>query len=67
MLRGLVFLVIASAAFSQGLDTEVLKEIDALIEKGISNKRMPGGVLHLEHKEATYQKSYGNRQLVPEI
>ena len=65
MLRGLVFLVIASAAFSQGLDTEVLKEIDALIEKGISNKRMPGGVLHLEHKKAIYQKSYGNRQLVP--
>ena len=65
MLRGLVFLVIASAAFSQGLDTEVLREIDSLIEKGISNKRMPGGVLHLEHKKAIYQKSYGNRQLVP--
>ena len=67
MLRGLVFFVTASAAFSQGLDLEVLKQIDALIEKGISNKRMPGGVLHLEHKEAIYQKSYGNRQLLPEI
>jgi uncharacterized protein related to proFAR isomerase len=56
VLRGLVFLVIASAAFSQGLDTEVLKEIDALIEKGISNKRMPGGVLHLEHKRGNLSK-----------
>lgn len=65
--RFLVFLASCPAAFSQELDPGVLRQIDVLIEKGVSDEGMPGGVLHLEHREAVYQKSYGNRQRVPEI
>lgn len=65
ILRLLVFLASCSTVFAQGLDPDVLREIDVLIETGVSDKRMPGGVLHLEHKKAIYQKSYGKRQLVP--
>eukprot|EP00521_Asterionellopsis_glacialis_P017518 CAMPEP_0195290876 /NCGR_PEP_ID=MMETSP0707-20130614/6564_1 /TAXON_ID=33640 /ORGANISM="Asterionellopsis glacialis, Strain CCMP134" /LENGTH=381 /DNA_ID=CAMNT_0040351057 /DNA_START=508 /DNA_END=1653 /DNA_ORIENTATION=- len=49
------------------LDKDVLEQIDVLIEEGISDKRIPGGVFHLEHREAIYQKSFGNKQLVPKI
>lgn len=67
ILRLLVFLASCSTVFAQGLDPDVLREIDALIETGVSDKRMPGGVLHLEHREAVFQKSYGKRQLVPVV
>ena len=67
MIRFLVFLAAYSVTYAQGLDLKVLREIDALIEKGISDKRMPGGVLHLEHGEGIDQKSYGQRQLEPVV
>jgi len=67
MFRFFVFFAACSVTFAQGLNPEVLREIDALIAKGVSDKRMPGGVLHLEHGEEIYQKSYGKRQLVPTV
>ena len=67
MIRFLVFLATYSVTYAQGLDLKVLREIDVLIEKGISDKRMPGGVLHLEHGRGIYQKSYGQRQLEPVV
>ncbi len=67
ILRFLVLLATCPGAFAQGLNPGVLREIDDLIEKAISDRRMPGGVLHLEHREEAYQKSYGKRQLVPEV
>ena len=67
MIRFLVFLATYSVTCAQGLDLKVLREIDVLIEKGITDKRMPGGVLHLEHGEGIYQKSYGQRQLEPVV
>ena len=62
-----VFLATYAVVYAQELNPVVLREIDGLIEKGISDKRMPGGVLHLEYKKAIYQKSYGKRQLVPVV
>ena len=67
MIRFFVFLATCSVTYAQGLDFKVLREIDILIEKGISDKRMPGGVLHLEHGEGIYQRSYGQRQLEPVV
>ena len=42
-----------------------LAEIDALIEQGIADHRMPGAVLWLEHEGAVYRKTYGQRALEP--
>ena len=44
-----------------------LRAIDAAIDQAIQEKRLPGGVLHLEHDGAVYEKAYGNRALVPRV
>jgi CubicO group peptidase (beta-lactamase class C family) len=45
--------------------SEKLSGLDALIEQGISEKRMPGAVLWVEHRGAVYQKAYGQRAIEP--
>jgi len=42
-----------------------LAEMDTAIELAISEKKLPGGVLWLEHTGAIYHKAYGRRALVP--
>jgi len=42
-----------------------LAEMDAAIDRAISGKKCPGGVLWLEHRGVTYHKAYGHRALVP--
>ena len=44
---------------------EVLKKMDRAIASSIKRKRLPGGVLWLEHGGPVYKKSYGNRSTVP--
>jgi uncharacterized protein YbbC (DUF1343 family)/CubicO group peptidase (beta-lactamase class C family) len=44
---------------------EVLKKMDRAIASSIKRKRLPGGVLWLEHGGQVYKKSYGNRSTVP--
>ena len=44
-----------------------LAEMDAAINHAIADKKCPGGVLWLEHQEASYHKAYGNRSLVPAV
>ncbi len=48
-------------------DPTRLAEIDRTIETAIADRRLPGGVFHLEHAGAVYEKAYGNRSLVPAV
>jgi uncharacterized protein YbbC (DUF1343 family)/CubicO group peptidase (beta-lactamase class C family) len=48
-------------------DRDVLREIDAAVHQAIADQKIPGGVFHLEHNGAIYQKAYGNRALLPHI
>ncbi|HUP62982.1 MAG TPA: exo-beta-N-acetylmuramidase NamZ domain-containing protein [Thermoanaerobaculia bacterium] len=41
--------------------------VDAAIEQAIAEKRIPGGVLWIEHEGSVYQRAYGNRALVPAV
>jgi CubicO group peptidase (beta-lactamase class C family) len=44
-----------------------LAEIDALIEQGIADHRMPGAVVWIEHDGAVYEKAFGERALEPAV
>lgn len=55
------------AAIEKTFFPSKLAEMDAAIEQAISNKRLPGGVLWLERRGATYRKAYGNRMVLPSI
>jgi uncharacterized protein YbbC (DUF1343 family)/CubicO group peptidase (beta-lactamase class C family) len=50
-----------------GFDPAKLAEIDAAINQAIADKRCPGGVLWVEHRDSVYHKAYGNRALVPAV
>jgi uncharacterized protein YbbC (DUF1343 family)/CubicO group peptidase (beta-lactamase class C family) len=42
-------------------------EIDQTIETAIAQKKIPGGVFHLESGRNLYRKAYGNRALEPQV
>jgi len=42
-----------------------LAEMDAAIAQAVADKKLPGGVLWLEHRDASYHKAFGQRALVP--
>ena len=44
---------------------EKLAEIDALLEQGIADHRMPGAVLWIEHDGVAHHKALGQRSLQP--
>jgi uncharacterized protein YbbC (DUF1343 family)/CubicO group peptidase (beta-lactamase class C family) len=48
-------------------DAARLREIDRTIETAIAEHKLPGGVFHLERGSAVYEKTYGNRALVPAV
>jgi uncharacterized protein YbbC (DUF1343 family)/CubicO group peptidase (beta-lactamase class C family) len=48
-------------------DAERLREIDRTIETAIAEHKLPGGVFHLERDNSVYEKTYGNRALVPAV
>jgi uncharacterized protein YbbC (DUF1343 family)/CubicO group peptidase (beta-lactamase class C family) len=52
---------------SDVFDAGRLREIDRTIETAIAEHKLPGGVFHLERGGAVYEKSYGNRALVPDV
>jgi uncharacterized protein YbbC (DUF1343 family)/CubicO group peptidase (beta-lactamase class C family) len=62
-LLSLVFLFLFAGAF----DDSKLREIDAAIDEAIAAKKLPGGVLWIEHRGETVRKAYGNRALVPAV
>lgn len=50
---------------SSVLRSEVLEKIDQAVSSSIRAKRLPGGVLWLEHQGEVYRKAYGKRATVP--
>lgn len=42
-----------------------LQEIDTAIAQAIADKRIPGGVFHLERNGSVYQRAYGMRAVTP--
>jgi len=51
-----------------GMNGAKLAQIDAIVEKDIADKKMPGAVIIVGHKgKIVYRKSFGNRTLVPTV
>jgi uncharacterized protein YbbC (DUF1343 family)/CubicO group peptidase (beta-lactamase class C family) len=51
-----------------GMSAEKLKQIDALVEKDIADKKLPGAVVLIGRKgKIVYRKAFGNRALVPAV
>lgn len=79
-LCALLLLIVLSASISNaqgsqvvasrlvGMSAEKLNQIDALVEKDIADKKMPGVVVLIGHKgKVVYRKAFGNRSLVPSV
>ena len=57
-----------SAPNAVGMSAEKLNQIDALVEKDIADKKMPGAVVIVGRKgKIVYRKAFGNRALVPTV
>jgi len=63
LLIPLVVLFLFAGAFRE----TKLREIDSAIDEAIAAKKIPGGVLRIEHGGQVYHRAYGNRALVPEV
>jgi uncharacterized protein YbbC (DUF1343 family)/CubicO group peptidase (beta-lactamase class C family) len=51
-----------------GMNAARLNQIDALVEKDIADKKLPGAVVIIGHKgKIVYRKAFGNRALVPTV
>ncbi len=51
-----------------GMNAAKLNQIDALVEKDIADKKLPGAVVIVGHKgKIVYRKAFGNRALVPTV
>ena len=51
-----------------GMSAEKLDQIDALVNKDIADKKLPGAVVIVGHKgKIVYRKAFGNRALVPNV
>jgi uncharacterized protein YbbC (DUF1343 family)/CubicO group peptidase (beta-lactamase class C family) len=51
-----------------GMSAEKLAAIDALVEKDIADKKLPGAVVLVGHKgKIVFRKAYGNRSLMPTV
>jgi len=51
-----------------GMNPARLASIDALVEKDIADKKLPGAVVIVGHKgKIVYRKAFGNRALVPNV
>ena len=51
-----------------GMNAAKLASIDALVEKDIAAKKLPGAVVIIGHKgKIVYRKAFGNRALVPNV
>ena len=56
---------ISSTASPAAFQAGKLGEIDALIEQGIADHRMPGAVVWIEHEGGIYRKAFGQRAVEP--
>jgi SSS family transporter len=57
----------ASAGDARRFDAQALLEIDATVAKAIADRKLPGGVYHLERDGRVYETAYGNRALEPRV
>jgi uncharacterized protein YbbC (DUF1343 family)/CubicO group peptidase (beta-lactamase class C family) len=55
----------AAGAATPAFRAEKLAAIDAAIQEAIADKKLPGGVLRLEHQGRVYQKAFGRSAIVP--
>ena len=71
-------LIFSGIAYTQGLPVAMpqtvgmsaakLNQIDALVNKDIAEKKLPGAVIIVGHKgKIVYRKAFGNRSLVPAV
>jgi uncharacterized protein YbbC (DUF1343 family)/CubicO group peptidase (beta-lactamase class C family) len=63
----LALLTLHCATLNRAFDAPRLRAVDAEIESAIAQKRLPGGVLWIEHRGGHYTRAYGNRALVPAV
>jgi uncharacterized protein YbbC (DUF1343 family) len=69
--RFLLILALAGCATisqpnTNAFDPAKLREIDAAVHTAITQKRIPGGVIWIEHDDSIYFRAYGNRAVEPE-
>lgn len=57
----------ASLPSNVPFDGSKLLQIDAAVESAIADKRIPGGVLHIERDGDVVRRVYGNRALEPAV
>ncbi|HEY8134393.1 MAG TPA: serine hydrolase domain-containing protein, partial [Thermoanaerobaculia bacterium] len=62
-----LFVACSSAPPDTTFDRQIFHQIDTRIEQAIADKKIPGGVYHLERNGSVYEKAYGNRSLVPDV
>ena len=60
---GLIILFLFAGTF----DRAKLREIDSAVNEAIAAKKIPGGVLWIEHDGHVVRRVYGNRALVPNV
>ena len=68
--RLLLILILAGCASStqqleRAFDPAKLREIDAAVHGAIEQKRIPGGVIWIEHDGSVYHRAYGSRAVEP--
>ncbi len=51
----------------KAFDSEKLREIDAAVRSAVQQKRIPGGVIWIEHDDSIYHRQYGYRAIEPEL
>jgi uncharacterized protein YbbC (DUF1343 family)/CubicO group peptidase (beta-lactamase class C family) len=59
--------LLAASLHAAPFDKAKLAQVDAVIEEAVAQKRIPGGVLWIEHERDVYHRAYGNRARVPQI
>lgn len=55
-----------AATQAPAFKADKLAAIDVAVGEAIAAKKLPGGILWLEHEGQSHRKTYGNRALVPE-
>ena len=60
-------LLLLTFLLATGVSAATKPEIDAAIDDAIAQKRIPGGVLWIEHEGKVYERAYGNRAIEPAV
>jgi uncharacterized protein YbbC (DUF1343 family)/CubicO group peptidase (beta-lactamase class C family) len=66
LLRILLILSLAPALHAASFSSRGLAKIDDAISQAITDAKTPGAVFRMEREDATYQKAYGDRAILPQ-